>query len=115
MHDDSMLVANWVGFAFGKSAGGVIATSFFTGDGVESFDQYNNWMFQWAFAGTSKTIMSGSVLERITIWGSFISPRGLPYGFTHLWFTGAGVTMVGSRLLGSLTSLAVVSFTWLVV
>jgi len=65
-------VAWWLigyGFSFGASKGGVIGLSYFAGVGVETFDQYTSWMFQWAFVDTATSIVSGCVVERIPLWG----------------------------------------------
>ena len=65
-------VAWWLigyGFSFGASKGGVIGLSYFAGVGVETFDQYTSWMFQWAFVDAATGIVSGCVVERITLWG----------------------------------------------
>lgn len=56
-------------FAFGTSNGRFIGSLYFAGDEIKTFDNFNNWLFQWAFAGTSATIVSGGILERVTILG----------------------------------------------
>ena len=68
----SSTIAWWLvgyGFAFGETRYGFIGVSGFALDGLTTANQYNFWMFQWAFAGTSATIVSGTVLERMKIWG----------------------------------------------
>lgn len=56
-------------FAFGDSRGRFIGASNFAAHNVDTTAEYNNWLFQWAFAGTSATIVSGVLLERVTILG----------------------------------------------
>lgn len=64
-------IAWWLigyGIAFGESHIGVIGTNHFAGVISNSYSEYNMWIFQWAFAGTTATIVSGCIVERMEIW-----------------------------------------------
>jgi ammonia channel protein AmtB len=52
-------------------SGEFIGTDKFNTYGYTSTD-YRDWLFQWAFAGTTMTIVSGCMAERTTIHGNMI-------------------------------------------
>lgn len=77
----SSTIAWWLigyGLAFGETRNGFIGVSGFALDGLSTANQYNFWMIQWAFAGTSATIVT--VLERMKIWDYL-----LYYFFMVVW------------------------------
>jgi Amt family ammonium transporter len=77
-------------FAFGDDRGRFIGASFFAGDKINTYDKYNLWMFNWALAAASTTIVSGCVVERMHIWGyvlisSFINAWTYPVVVHWAW------------------------------
>ena len=60
------------GFAYGKDENNFIGNSLYINNGFENTNHYRDWLFQWAFANTAATIVSGSLAERTKIAGYFI-------------------------------------------
>ena len=102
------------GFAFGETSGGFIGTDEFLlkGDSFKSEDgtltngkQYAFWFFQYAFAATAATIVSGAVAERVSlnayviytiVLTSFIYPVVVHWG----WAGGWSSAFIENRLFG---------------
>ena len=99
----SCAVAWWLlgyGFAYGESAGGFIGTSNFVGTGFDGVNTYQDWFFQFAFAATAATIVSGSVAERATFeayisYSVFLSMWVYPVVVHWVWGP-AGFLVIGS-------------------
>ena len=83
------------GLAYGDADGGFAGTKYFFGYNMEG--QYAAWFFQYAFACTSATIVSGSLAERVNVNNyllfSFIM-IGIIYPVVVAWTWGHGYLYV---------------------
>mmetsp|Transcript_4758 Transcript_4758/g.8144 ORF Transcript_4758/g.8144 Transcript_4758/m.8144 type:complete len:265 (+) Transcript_4758:114-908(+) len=81
------------GLAYGDVDGGFFGKKYFFGRGMKEDQQYGNWFFQYAFACTSSTIVSGSAAERIKI-SAYLGFSALMTGFIYpivvAWTWGEG-------------------------
>ena len=59
------------GFAYGEGDNGFIGTSQFFSVGLDHAD-YPSWFFQFVFAATTATIVSGSIAERCSMTAYFM-------------------------------------------
>ena len=104
------------GFAYGTSSGDFIGDSKFGDEDFTGTNEYRDWMFQWAFAGTAATIVSGCLAERTQIiaylvFSVFITAVVYPVVVHWTWgggwlatrgyldFAGSGIVhLVGGRI-----------------
>jgi len=85
-------------FAFGKTNSGFIggadsALDGYAGVGITTAGHFNTWLFQWAFAATSLTIVSGGMAERANSKGYLILILGfnlITYPVVCHWVWGPG-------------------------
>jgi Amt family ammonium transporter len=105
------------GFAYGETSDNFIGTTKFASNNFEGTTDYRDWMFQWAFAGTAATIVSGCLAERTQIIAylcyslfitGFIYPlivhwtwgSGWLYDLNYLDFAGSGIVHLVGGVAG---------------
>ena len=89
------------GFAYGEVDGGVIGKKYFFGSGLAEDGLVGDWFFQYCFACTAATIVSGSLAERVNInnyllFSFFIT--GFIYPVVVAWTWGMGWLTVNGFL-----------------
>jgi len=109
------------GFALGvdSEGSGFIGSKYFFGRGLEEDGKFGEWFFQFAFACTAATIVSGSLAERVNIncyllfsffMTGFIYPVVVAWTWGGGWLTELGyVDFAGSgivHLTGGISGLA---------
>ena len=104
-------------FAFGADQGGFIGSSYWVGidvgttpNGTSSFQL---WLFEWAFAATAATIVSGAIAERARfetylLYSFFMSFWVYPVVVHWVW--GGGFLTLGNPLGKSLMGFGAVDF-----
>lgn len=116
------------GFAYGTTAGGFIGTSLFglndaaytanSGAATASLD-FHTWFFQWAFAATAATIVSGSIAERTKLTAYFVYTIAIttfvyPVIVHWGWSTGGWMTPfqddASKKLFGGANSYSLIDF-----